>query len=153
MCLLLHRTVEVNMSSSGRFVSCLNCTFNCKDESELLSHVRIHQHEPNFRIPCVRCPQISRKTNSHLKHIKLCKANDCSIPPVRINEENFEFVWQCQNCLEEVKINKEPNLDDFQTVKIHCLKHVKAGAVPPCPVCGSDYKVKRFQLFHNHQFY
>ena len=95
------------MDLSGRNVSCLNCDFRTKDESELLSHVRIHQHEPNFRIQCFRCPQISRKTNTHLKHIKLCKEKDNKLP--KNDKQKFEFVWQCQICEEEVKISKEPN--------------------------------------------
>ena len=125
--------------------NCLNCDFKTTSEKVLLSHVVKHKNEANFRIKCCHCPQISKKLNSHQKHIKICLNPK---PKLAVKETNptpkKEFYWQCQICNVQININCVPDVQDFDKIKSHCYNHAKEDAFPPCPVCGNTYTVRSF---------
>ena len=56
-----------------QFGRCLNCDFESTNETDFLNHVRIHQYEKDFKIPCFFCPQVLRTFQLHKKHKKTCK--------------------------------------------------------------------------------
>ena len=50
------------------YVRCLSCNFESYNEKDFLNHVRIHQYEKDFRIPCILCPQVLKTFPLYKKH-------------------------------------------------------------------------------------
>ena len=133
------------MAASFPIISCLKCNFKSDNEVQFLSHVEIHQFEPNLQIPCFRCPQISKTIRHHNNHVRACK-KACKKKPLddsATEKTTFnDCVWSCKHCSETFEVKSQPNIDDFETVNRHLFKHARQGEVL-CPICEKPYKVKK----------
>ena len=93
--------------------------------------IRKHQFEPDFRIPCMVCPQTLKTLKSYQQHKKKCSQ------VVVQNEQEMELdeqkgeqnedeqngtrsFWQCKRCKEKIPINIIQTIEDFQKLtKVH----------------------------------
>ena len=98
-------------------VNCLNCPIKVYSEEELLNHVRIHEHEANFKIPCMFCPQKMKSIRTYRKHRQICnqhslhkemlRESDAESQKESLKESDAESqcYWQCQNCSHSEVVN------------------------------------------------
>ena len=133
-----------------KYIRCLNCNFEGTNEVDFLNHVRIHQYEKNFRIPCSMCPQVLKTIQLYKKHKKACKGNKTQKESSL--ESNLELksdlFWVCQNCNERIQINNGKDIDDFDLIIKHMYSHSRSGEVVSCPICESSYKL--YKSFSQH---
>ena len=105
-------------------VKCLCCNYRTNIENDFLKHVKVHRFEPNFRVPCMVCPQILKNVDKYRQHKKSCvkiKKNEDQKEKEDENAQNL--FWQCQNCPETVKINVIQNITDFKNITKHIFVH------------------------------
>ena len=115
-------------------VRCHNCPLEIETEHELLQHIKVHQYQSNFRIPCMQCHQKLKTFKTYKKHKKLC--NKKLIEPKTSTEE---FFWVCKICSHQVVVDKMTNSDDFNKVKSHLLDHSRKKYNVSCHVCDKSY--------------
>ena len=129
-----------------KFGRCLNCDFESTNETDFLNHVRIHQYEKDFKIPCFFCPQVLRTFQLHKKHKKTCKGKSAlKKPDLKKVPDSF---WVCLNCFERIKICNDGNINDFDLIIKHLNSHSRSGEIVECPVCQLSYKV--YKSFNKH---
>ena len=135
-------------------ICCLNCSYKVEDESSFMEHVKVHQFEKGFRIPCKKgCPATFRNFKTERQHnSKACQSEDVkqkletkrkrknSEDTIESKHSKFGSNWSCPNCTEIINIANIPNFGDFKKIKDHCHIHAKNGEVA-CPVCDKKYEV------------
>ena len=108
-------------------VKCLCCNFRTKCENDFLKHVKVHRFEPNFKVPCMFCPQILKNINKYKEHQKKCvKIKNVEYQKEKEQETSNNIFWKCQNCPENIKINMVQNITDFQTITKHIFVHSRS---------------------------
>ena len=103
---------------------CLCCNYRSKSEEDFLKHVKVHRFEPNFRVPCMVCPQVLKDIKQYKKHKKYClKIKTLENKNEKEQDYDQDLFWQCQNCPEKIQINEVQNIIDFQNITKHMYTH------------------------------
>ena len=116
-------------------VCCLSCKFETSKEYELLDHIKIHIHESNFRIPCIRCPAKLKNLKTYRRHKKKCnkKIKATKQKLVKPEEHEIECFWNCEICDHKELVGNKQSSTDFGHVKTHLSKHSKNKEIVKCP--------------------
>ena len=129
---------------------CLYCVYQTNSEEDFLKHLRVHNSEYNFKVPCMVCGGLTKSIELYRKHKKTCIGkkyleNQTEQQNKQQNEPESVtiFFWECLNCPEKIQIKAEPNFDDFDKVKTHLYKHSRNNELVQCPVkdpiCEKSY--------------
>ena len=123
-------------------VSCLFCDYENTNESKFLKHAKSHQHEHNFRIPCMFCSAELKTSQIYKSHKKVCKGlqhkEKSEVVEVTV-QQHERFIWQCQNCPDKVEISEEESFENFDKITTHLKSHSIKKELVTCPICDKTY--------------
>ena len=131
---------------------CIKCNFKTDKEKDYLNHMKDHLYEADFRLKCVLCQKAYNSFRSYERHRKFCSLRVCVKKTNDKKVTNNETFWRCKIvlCNEEIPINPESNLKDFEKVKKHLYRHSRQGTKVTCPIpiCGIAYD--KYGSFSSH---
>ena len=89
--------------AEATYLGCLMCSYKTSKEDTFLSHVKKHEGQNNFRVPCGDCQQTFKNIIYYKKHRKRknCKSEafveECN-QKEKQRTDNAAF-WQCKTVI------------------------------------------------------